>query len=517
MTTCKICGKSYKRLSAHVKAHGITWRQYLEQYEPLQAEIETLTDILDDLYITVRSKILTQTKQGYFTTDITSPLSRRKYPLGRSDLRKHLEGKHTLGTYFPEYTSKVLGLDIDLPKSDSKARMALRVLYHSVTNYLPSDSLIMSHSGNKGYHLDIFFAEPVKKDKLQMFYEMILQEINYTTSVIEARGTGDQGYKLPLGYHQRTGAYCYLTDQDGDQIPREDEISTLKSVRKADPALIDEAIKDIKIQKQVKQEQELILTEIKPLKAYSDPSGLIRKIEREGITEAGTRHNTARNLAHFYKMQGLDQAEIEDKLLAWHKTLDKRFFSSTWAEIEKDCKELAYNAANYEGFKYISKRPVITKPEVMQALELKRKPLRRLYYTLLIHAKTYADKETGIFYMTYQQISEALNGEVTTVNRGHYRKQLNKLEQAGLLEVVRSNTLDPASEEGKKLPNQYRLINANLEALPAEGFTVCDKTCPCTFCFDVAVRNLLTTNEMRKYFPRREAREEINAIICELG
>lgn len=516
MTTCKICGKSYKRLSAHVKAHGITWRQYLEQYEPLQAEIETLTDILDDLYIAVRSKILTQTKQGYFTTDITSPLSRRKYPLGRSDLRRHLEGKHTLGTYFPEYTSKVLGLDIDLPKSDSKARMALRVLYHSVTNYLPSDSLIMSHSGNKGYHLDIFFSEPVKKDKLQMFYEMILQEINYTTSEIEARGTGEQGYKLPLGYHQQTGAYCYLTDQDGDQIPREDEISTLKSVRKADPALIDEAIKDIKVNRQIKKEEEIILTEIKPLEVYSDPSGLIRKIERDGITKPNTRHNQARTLAHLYKMQGHSQAQIEDKLLTWHRSLDKRFYTSTQAQIAKDCKELAANAMTYNGFKYLSRRPVITKSEVMQALELKGKPLRRLYYALLIHAKTFADKETGIFYMTYKQIGEALNGARATVDRGHFRNQLHKLEQAGLLEVVRSNKPDPTTRN-KSLPNQYRLINVNLDALPTEGFTICDKVCPCTFCFDVALRNLLTERELRQYFPRTKVREEIETVLCELS
>ncbi len=513
---CKICGKDFERLSAHVKAHGIRWREYLAQYKPERYKQEIRIDLIDDLYVTVRSKILIQVQNGRYYTFDTNAGKRRSWPLNRADIRSHLEGRHALGIFFPEYSSKVLGLDIDFPNSPSKARMALRVLYHAVTNYLPPEALICSFSGNKGYHLDIFFAEPVAKKKLQLFYKMILNEIGYTENEIEARGTGDQGYKLPLGWHQKTGGYCYLCDSDSRQI--RDEIGALQAVVKACPELIDKAIKDVKQKEVIEQEKEIILTEIKPLKTYSDPCGLIKHLEKIGISEQGTRHNTARKLAHLYRMQGLEQKEIEIKLLEWHKTLDSQFYDSTWGEIERDCKELALNAIEYKGFKWITRRPVITKDEVMQALGLKGKPLRRLYYALLIHAKTYADKETGVFYMTYRQMNEALGN--TSQNRGHLRKQLDRLEKAGLLEIVRAGEIDNESlkqGEIKRLPNKYRLLNINLEAKPKEGFVVCDKKCPCSFCFDVALQKLLNTNELRKHFPRRKLRQEILAAKCEIG
>lgn len=515
--TCEICGKEYKRLAAHVKKHGITWREYLAKYQPARYEEEEKIDLLMDLYVTVRYKILIQTMGGhYFTYDTTAFGVKRTWPLNRADARNHLQGRCALGVFFPEYTSKVLGLDIDMPGSDSKAKFALRVLYHTVTKYLPPKAIVCSFSGNKGYHLDIFFAEAVPKEKLEAFYHKILEETGYGKNEIEARGTGEQGYKLPLGYHQKTGGYCYLCNSDSE--PLQDELEALRGVQKAESYLLDEAIKDIRETAQVEQEKNLILSEIKPLEVYSDPSGLIKHLEKVGITEAGTRHNTARKLAHLYKMHGLDQTEIESKLLEWHKTLNPELYESTQTEIEKDCKELALNATSYEGFKWISRRPVITKDEVMQALEIKGKPLRRLYYALLIHAKTYADKETGAFSMTYKQIGEALAH--SSPDRGHYRKQLDKLEQLGLVEVVRAGEIDrEALNDGelRRLPNKYRLLNINLEAKPSDGFVVCDKVCPCSFCFDVVVKNLLTLTEIKEHFPRREERAELQSVVCLMG
>lgn len=510
---CKICGQEFKRLSAHVKAHNVTWREYLRQYEPEQYEAEELIDLIEGLYVTERRKILIQAKGGtYLTFDTTAPEAKRRWPLNRADIKNHLEGRCALGIYFPQYSSKVLGLDIDFQNSPSKARMALRVLYHAVTKYIPPEAVICSFSGNKGYHLDIFFAEAIPKGKLETFYHKILDETGYKKTEVEARGIGSQGYKLPLGWHQKTGGYCYLCDSDSK--PLEDELGALRAVQKAKTYLLDEAIKDIHEEQQVRQEKDLILSEIKPLEVYSDPAGVIKHLERVGITEPNTRHNTARMLAHFYNMQGLEQAEIEQKLIEWHKGLDKNLYDSAWPEIKKDCKELALNAVTYKGFKWILRRPVITKAEVLQALEIKGKPLRRLYYTLLIHAKTYADKETGIFYMTYKQINEALGN--TSQNRGHLRKQLDKLEQLGLLEVVRAGKLDPTSEKPKSLPNQYKLLNVNLRAKPTDGFVVCDKTCPCSFCFDVAINYLLEKEEIQQAF-RPNDRQDIYSAKCEIA
>lgn len=524
---CQICKKSFKRLGNHVKAHGLTFDQYLAEHDPAEHELREKIRLLDDLYITTRQKILKQfPEKGYRTIHIVPKHEQgekavRHWPLNQDDLREHLAGQNTLGVFFLPYSSKFIGFDIDIPptgepQGKSKAIKALQGLFYHLTEFVPPESILCSFSGNKGYHVDVFFDQLVSKDKLAHFYTMILDQTGYTESEIEVRGTGEQGYKLPLGYHQVTGGYCNLVTGYGEDIPPENELSTLQAIIKADPSLIEDATADY-----TQPTPEVIIRELKEIMSINplevtNPTRRIARIEREGIQKAGTRHDTARELANLYAVQGLNQAHIEEKLLQWHKTLDKQFYTSTAEQIEADCKQLAENAVKTGCLLYRFRTPIITKEEILKALTIRGKPRRRLYYAFLIHAKTFADRETGEFYFTYEQIGEALSKTAETVNRGHLRQQILRMADQGLIEPVRMGVIDPDSRRRtgtpRHYPNLYKLPQIELDPEQAGNFLVCNRNC--SHCYLAAVNYHLSEVEQKKYFPLSRDRREIRESVC---
>lgn len=163
---------------------------------------------------------------------------------------KHLNGENILGVFAneaPEYT-KFICFDVD-----TKEKVYLDTLIHVLKNNynVQEENLLVSYSGNKGYHVDLFFNKNEygmfpKVGTAQLFYyrvvkdvqdELLSNEQKLTVNIdkiIEFRPTSKQGCKLPLGVHFKTGNYCNLfkTSEAVEEVTKEEVVEKLQSVVK---------------------------------------------------------------------------------------------------------------------------------------------------------------------------------------------------------------------------------------------------------------------------------------------
>jgi len=518
MVKCEICGKEYKKLTAsHLKTHNITYDEYLKEYEFDKYYLKRGAELLDDLYITVRSSWLLQTKNSYITLKKGRD---RKWSLQTSDVRDHLEGKNTLGIFFPKGKSKVIGLDLD-----EKDEELLERVYNAVGRFIPQEAILTSYSGNKGYHIDIFISEMLPARKIKEFYQLILDETDLNKKILELRGVGDQGYKLPLGNNAETDNHCSLVNSIGTKIKsKKIVLDKLENIVPVASELILEAIEINEViifTDEDEQEIEEIMEEISPLESYKNPvENIINNHWQNGIEEKG-RHNAAFILALAYKKKGLCSKEIFEELMKWHKTLDSSKYTSTPEEIRNDYEEI---------IKYIYERdynlPVldVEKEAIISREDLKlifsvdgrgrtRKALRKLLFALIVHAKMYANTE-GVFYMTYEQMNSSMN---TDNNRFKMRKWLDELEDQGSIEIVASNR----TQEGtfKKLPNKYKVLGLStgidkVISQAENNFKICDKKEKCKNCLYTATCSLYTEKEIKSKFSYRQGKKILASAPC---
>jgi len=132
-------------------------------------KVKEIVDKINDLYILGRKKYLVQNKKGQYTTVIHTKGNR---PLVDSIVEEHLKGKYTIGV-FSSYYSKFICFDVDV-KDTEYARWTTYKLINALQDIGISDDYInVSTSGNKGYHVEIFFDKPIQNKILKDFYLLV--------------------------------------------------------------------------------------------------------------------------------------------------------------------------------------------------------------------------------------------------------------------------------------------------------------------------------------------------------
>lgn len=167
-------------------------------------------------------------------------------------LIKHLNGENILGLFAndtPEYT-KYICFDVDTLDTD---------YLHSLVKILKTkfnikeENILVSYSGNKGYHVDLFFNRNALNyypsiSLVKMFYyrviyrvqeDLLLDNKKITSpinKIIEFRPTAKQGCKLPLGKHFKTNNYCHLYQDSSlkETVNKEEAGTKLATVVKLD-------------------------------------------------------------------------------------------------------------------------------------------------------------------------------------------------------------------------------------------------------------------------------------------
>lgn len=498
--TCKICGKK-RANKQHVETHNILYDDYLKEYEPEKYKLNKDLKAIKDLYITVRYKWAEMSVNGAYRTYRNSEYNTqgigRKYSLVDSDIRQHLNCDKTLAVYSPSKSSKVMIFDIDEKNTDT-----LENIYNALCCYLPKESISCFNSGNKGYHITVYFKELLSHNIIREFYKLVMLD-SKSPAKVELLGADNRPFKLPLSINfknkDHNSNYCFTINEYGAEIKKD-----IADIKQSDPEHIYNALEIAKEINPFSDKEIMELEELTALnmhvKNYDTKSKVktVKKYIKQGIQEKGTRHKITLEIA-IYNKEYLNMSEEENKryLLNWTAKQDN--YSSSDVEVYKDIKYMINTVYSRDYKFYVKSKDItLTVPELKEILSIKRKAVRKLYFKMFVHSKAWSDKN-GIFYMTYKQMN-------SSPNRGHLKALIDDLNKDNKIEVIRSGV--------KHKPNKYRITALNKDNnQQVKVFSICDMNC--SDCMEKACIYLLSDEELKERFNNKQIRNLKKLDKCE--
>lgn len=294
---------------------------------------------INDLYILYRKKWLKFDETGYSTISST---------ITDYHVRNHLQGHYTLGVFAGSIFTKFICFDVDV-KDPQLAKWTVYKLVNTLQEIgILGEYIYISTSGNKGYHVEIFFNKPVFNTDIKQFYLMVLnyaELLNIDYGKVELRPTHTQGVKIPLGKHFTTNRICWYVDYEKGLKPIED-INYILTIQQMDSEyfynILNKTKDSIDITEQQALEYENIVSKHKPLKIYDenvDPDVTIEAIEnliKTGLKMQGTRHNALLKICKLNKYNGMSAEENKQFLIEWMAKQNKRMYSTKWEDVLKD-------------------------------------------------------------------------------------------------------------------------------------------------------------------------------------
>lgn len=456
---CQLCNKTFSRLATHLKrTHKVELIDYYREYDRERYLLELEQEVINQFYISYRRQYLTMDKhKTIYTVHKT---------LTDAQVKQHIRQGNRLGIKFGA-GSKIIGLDIDSLDID-----VLEDIYTILLNYgIPSNAILKSFSGNKGYHIDIFLENFLDRQMIQKFYKVILNDAGYKSSIVELRGGSDAGYFLPFsinykGEGNKHWGYCGIVNKFGLMYyDTEKEIDILEGLGKVDASIIRDIVdinysyidNDIELGEVDPVETlETALEQLELLGIYNTSNDdVVENIGNRKVIQEGTRHNIAFVYAIALRENGLGEQEVYNQLISWHKQV--KGYSSTWKEVLQDIKGIVKSVFKRQGQGYrynlpSNYKPYITKQDIEKFASIESIAQRRIYLVLAIQSNMFRDAE-GHFYMTYKQIKQALG--INTMN-SVILSYIEGLEKAGLVQIVERNRIEEGQNKHK--PNIYKVI-----------------------------------------------------------
>lgn len=175
--------------------------------------------------------------------------------------REHLQGEFTYGQYLvdPEdNTVRFACIDNDIDDdSDAPLEHALvatrKERDHANSLGLDEKQVWMEFSGRRGYHLWMFFEEPIPAAHAKALLEEIDSAVEIEgghTEVfpkqiaVEPGGYGNL-VKTPLGVHQKTGNRMVFVDDDGDPVDDQGKLLRVISRNQIEPETVTDILDGI--------------------------------------------------------------------------------------------------------------------------------------------------------------------------------------------------------------------------------------------------------------------------------
>jgi DNA-binding Lrp family transcriptional regulator len=447
----------------------------------INKEKEQIVKTMNDLYILNRWKYLVLSANGTYSTiqyykDNPELNKDNAKPLTDWRVYHHINSKQTLGVFAGKKNnveiSKFITFDIDIPDLEIAKWVAYKIINTLHDIGIDDDYIYISTSGNKGFHIDIFFTEPIAVDLLKKFYLYVLNKeelLNCEYGQVEFRPTYDQGVKIPLGRNFRNNDEfknkCWFVDYSKGLKPIQ-KLDYILQIKKIDSILfqmiLDKILDDTKeeqIQDNIEKYQ-YIKNKYTPLEIYKHnieedvTLEAIQKLEQEGLKRVGTRHNSLLKICKYYKYLGMSKEENKYSLIEWVQRQDENLYTSKWEEIIKDIDDIVSyvyvnNCSIVGGIEDVE----ITYSEMKEILKAKTKNEKLVLYALLVHSKRYATKQ-GIFYFPYSLMEKATNLTKKTLI-----KIIKQLEEQGKIKCIsrNQNIINKGKWVGKE-SNKYNVL-----------------------------------------------------------
>lgn len=437
----------------------------MRQFE-IELNKDKIVKKMNELFITYRRQFLTQYKsKDGGVTFVTS-----KYPLIDKTVARHLDGSTTIGVRLGNGgLTKFFTFDVDIKDSPIESReVTRRLVNHLIDHYgILRKDIHVSFSGNKGYHVDLYFDAVYSSQQMLPFYLEVLSELNETKKRIERRPTSTLGVKLPLGYHLETGEYCTYVDN------LTFEPLGIQYFLNIEPMSWEEFYNDILIECTLNATYTVptsatprtIEKESPKISVDFHKDGMqreeVEKILSEGhLLCSGTRNNFTLYASMFLKEHGATEKETYEKIIqVLENTLNNpqtRSFISM-ANLKALKKETARVVGMVFTHDYnVSENSHATKIEIYSnelraMLSINNPVLSRLLFVLLVHSKRFSNRN-GTFYCTYRQLGKqgvGKNGSRTLV-------KLKALQELGAIEIVSKNGKYSFRKKRKPV-NVYRM------------------------------------------------------------
>ena len=469
-----------------------------------------IAQAISKLYITYRKRFI---EQYYNNEKNIVTYKENKYTLKDSIILEHLRQKKTIGIFSGSIITSFICFDVDI-NDENYCKWAVYKLVDSLQNLGISGKYIhISLSGSKGYHVEVFFDQPVYNTDVEKLYNIVFNEFDKSKlkkyGKIELRPEITKtnsvlGVKLPLGINLKTNNVCWFCDYSKSLKPikKYDYILSIEQMPKEILLNILEKENDIPITPKQQYDIEEIKEKHKPLLEYKnniDEKFTIDKVLdliHNGLQITGSRHNALFNIIKYYKYVGFSQEVAKDYAIQWMEQQDKTTYTTKWEAVILDINEIIeYVYSNNCSFVIKNIDINIIIEEITEIIKIKGKNNRLVLYSLLIHSKRYATKN-GIFYMSYAQMTQ-----VTGIkSRTTLIKIIKELEELKLINVKRDEK-EPVYNAKKNKPisetNRYmiNLLCSKLENENNKTFNICDKNC--IECFNACLCNMFTNKELK--------------------
>jgi hypothetical protein len=392
-------------------------------------------NFINDYYISYRKEYAKQDKNGYKTI---------KRTLTDKNIQDHLKGRYAIAIKVNK-ASKFLGLDLD-----TKDIGALETVYEALLSYFKPENILITDSGSKGYHIDLFFNELMNILELKKLYNVILEDTGISSNILEARGHNNQAYKLPFGIHQKTGNKCNVVNHFGIK-------SVFKKPEKIDPEYIQEIIK-INYVTKIKEYQGSNKTQIKTAEQKLQE---LENAYKYGITAQKQRHKKTYNVVMYLKnILNYSQSETFQTAKEWINNELKRhkqYINSDYQTIEQELKATVKSVYKNDS-KIVTYRNNIqlTTKDLKEITSVENENKQRIYFVLYFYAKSFqatTKNNKGSFYCSYKDIQK-LSGIKYNKTIKKYIDQLVKENKITILyrerhqsTIYRINNLQSTSKD----------------------------------------------------------------------
>jgi hypothetical protein len=244
-------------------------------------------------------------------------MHRKDVALTPKQMEEHVKGVKTLGVYQlgNDDTVKWLCLDVDINK-DAKAvtemsiddlRQWVREHTRKLARVVQAHKLpfLVEFSGSKGYHIWLFFHEPVPAKEAMALGRFLNEQVeppHFLHVEVFPKQAGQRSFgnlvKMPMGIHQKTGRECVFVGATFE--PLADSWSALANAKTIDKAALAEFLDehDVTIPESIR------LTGA-PTKARNGLPCLTKMLS-EGVGE-GRRDAAAFKLGCFFRNSGVPQ------------------------------------------------------------------------------------------------------------------------------------------------------------------------------------------------------------------
>lgn len=347
-------------------------------------------------------------------------------PFSIMQIYHHLDGKMTMSVYAGDMDTVFSTFDVDEPDPD----LVRRVMDKLAELGVPRERMYVSTSGNKGYHIDIFYDQPIFKASGERLYKYLMKEPRLAERKVEYFPTGGRCIKIPLGVNFKSGRRCWYLDRE--TLESIEDIEYVLGIEKWAKIEFEEmmyrlnkAAKTELIQRAIENAKESAQPKPKPpsREQFSRQDWVDKEPD---IEHPGERHNNMLKKAKFLRIHGASEEILYEELLAYVARQQEKHpdgIASSQEEIEEDARLIAQTTVkafepkyNWVGNEVVRKKEtnsngVITAQDLANILLCTKPSTRKVAFVICVYTSCFGQCTMG-----YNGLSERSGVSVPTVN-----------------------------------------------------------------------------------------------------